>query len=345
MPTIGVLTGGSDAPGLNAAIRAIVLAAEQRDGVETAGVRNGFEGIAGSHWASLAATDVRGIHTRGGSILGCDNIFRGEPTAFEAALREGGLDGLIVIGGNGSLTVAQAMVEAGASVVGVPKTIDNDVAGTELTIGFDTAVRVVADACQRLIDTAESHRRVMILEVMGRHSGFIALHGAMAGGADIALLPEIGYKLDAIVASIEQRQTRGRNHTLIVAAEGAAERGGAPVIDRLRTDSTGIQHLGGIGQMLRESLRDRCDSEVRAVDLAYLQRGGPPTAFDRVEAAHMGVQALGAMTEGETGTFAAYAGGEIEMRPLTEAAGKARQVELEGSLVLSARGMGLQFGD
>lgn len=345
MPTIGVLTGGSDAPGLNAAIRAIVRAAQQFGGVEIAGVRNGFHGIAAADWAPLSADDVRGIHWRGGSILGCDNIFRGEPTAFAAALRSGGLDGLIVIGGNGSLTVASAMQKAGAVVVGVPKTIDNDVAGTELTIGFDTAVRVVADACQHLIDTAESHHRIMVLEVMGRHSGFIALHGAIAGGADIALLPEIGYSLDAIVQATEERKRHGLNHTLIIAAEGTAERGGAPVIDRSRTDSTGIQHLGGIGDVLREALRARCDSEVRAVDLAYLQRGGPPTAFDRILAAQMGVQALRALLDGASGVFAAYQAGEVTLRPLAETAGQTRQIDLRGSLMLSARGMGMQFGD
>ena len=245
--------------------------------MELVGIRNGYRGLVESDFLRLDPARVARIHRRGGSILGCDNIFRGDAADFADGVRRAGLDGVIVVGGNGSLTQAAEMaplMRRGA-VVGVPKTIDRDVAGTEATIGFDTAVEAVESACERLIDTAESHRRVMIVEVMGRDSGFIALHGALAGGADVALLPEIPYRVRGVVDAIVEREGRELTHTLIVAAEGAVAEGGEPILDRRRTETTGIVRLGGIGEALAEQLRGLIDDEVRTVNLAPSAAGRP----------------------------------------------------------------------
>ena len=251
-----------------------------------------------------------------------------------------------MVGGNGSLTQAAEMASLmPAAVVGVPKTIDRDVAGTEATIGFDTAVGTVESACEQLIDTAESHRRVMIVEVMGRDSGFIALHGAVAGGADVALLPEIPYRVRSVVDAIVERESRGLTHTLIVAAEGAVEQGREPILDRRRSETTGIVRLGGIGEALAERLRGLIDDEVRTVNLAHLQRGGQPTAFDRVLGTQYGAAAVQALVEKRSEVMTAYVGGQVELRPLALAAGQRRRVEVESSMMQAARAVGIRFGD
>ena len=346
MRRIGILTGGADAPGLNAVVRAATLAAKQA-GVEIVGVRNGFRGLVEADFMGLDPVRVLRIHRRGGSILGCDNIFRGDAADFTDGVRRASLDGLIVVGGDGSLTQAGEMAELmpAAAIVGVPKTIDNDVAGTEATIGFDTAVGAVENACERLIDTAESHRRVMIVEVMGRHSGFIALYGALSGGADVALMPEIPYRIRRVVDAIVERESRGLTHTLIVAAEGACDESGEPILDRRGTESTGIERLGGIGEAVAERLRGLIDDEVRTVNLAHLQRGGTPTPFDRVLGTQFGGAAVQALLDGERDVMTAYIGGAVELRPLSDATGKLRRVDLDSSLMAGARAVGLRFGD
>jgi 6-phosphofructokinase len=346
MQRIGILTGGGDASGLNAVVRAATLAAE-RAGVEIVGVRNGFRGLVDLDFLPLDAAMVQRIHRRGGSILGCDNIFRGDAADFADGVRRASLSGLIVVGGNGSLTEAAEMAPlmGDAKIVGVPKTIDNDVAGTEATIGFDTAVGAVENACERLTDTAESHRRVMIVEVMGRNSGFIALHGALSGAADVALLPEIPYRVDRVVDAIVEREGLGLTHTLIVAAEGACDEGGEPILDRRRTETTGIERLGGIGEVLAERLRGLMDDEVRSVNLAHLQRGGTPTPFDRVLGMQFGAAAVQALLDGLGGLMTAFIRGAVELRPLSDAAGELRRVETDSSLMAAARAVGLRFGD
>jgi 6-phosphofructokinase 1 len=347
MKRIGILTGGGDAPGLNGVIRAVVLAARDRGDVEVVGIRDGFGGFAEGDEGVLVLDrhDVRGTLLRGGSILGCNNSYRGKTSFFLERVREIGLDGLIVCGGDGSLTMAHEMVEGGGRVVGVPKTIDNDVAGTDQTFGFDTAATLVADMCVRLIDTAESHHRVMLVEVMGRHAGHIALHGALAGAADVALVPEIPYHLDAIVAAINRRAERRRTYTLIVTAEGARRAGDDPIRDEHRTKLAGREVLGGIAATLADELRGRIRHEVRSIQLSHLQRGGAPTVFDRVLGTRMGVAALHAAADGASGVFTALRKGRVELAPLAEAAGKRRTLDPDGDLVATARAIGIALGD
>jgi len=345
--TIGILTGGGDAPGLNAVIRAVVLGAANEAQLDVVGIRDGFGGFAEGDEGvvPLDRTQVRGLIWRGGSILNCNNRYRGKPEFFVERMRELGLDGLVVVGGDGSLTMAQKMVELGAHVVGVPKTIDNDVEGTDQTFGFDTAVSLVADACGRLIDTAESHHRVMVVEVMGRNAGHIALHGALAGSADVALIPEIPYTIPNLVEVVGRRASRGRTYTVIVIAEGAVEEDGDKVLDEHRTKRSGREVLGGAGGLLAKRLREVLDHEIRSLSLSHLQRGGMPTVFDRVLATRMGVAAVRALKAGKRGMFTTYRNSKVLLAPLSDAAGKTRRVNAAGRLVSSARAVGLSFAD
>jgi 6-phosphofructokinase 1 len=344
---IGILTGGGDAPGLNAVIRGVVLTAENELGLEIVGIRDGFGGFAEGE-AGLMKLDsaaVRGLLWRGGSILGCNNRYRGEVAYFVQRMEEIGLYGLIVAGGDGSLTMAQKLVDAGARVVGVPKTIDNDVEGTDQTFGFDTAVNLVADMCSRLIDTAESHHRVMVVEVMGRHAGHIALHGAMAGSADVCLIPEIPFSMERVAEVIGERASRGRTYTLVLVAEGAMPDGGEAVVNKRRTERAGREVLGGIADWIAIELRDTVNHEVRALSLSHLQRGGQPTTFDRTLGLRMGVCAIRAMAESVSGVFTTYRNSKVLIAPLSEAAGKTRTVNAEGRLVSAARAVGISFGE
>ncbi|HEX5136876.1 MAG TPA: ATP-dependent 6-phosphofructokinase, partial [Planctomycetota bacterium] len=300
----------------------------------------GDEGI-----VPLTRDSVRGLLWRGGSILGCNNRYRGDPAFFVERMKEIGLEGLVIVGGEGSLTVAAAMASLGARVVGVPKTIDNDVEGTDQTFGFDTAVSLVADMCIRLIDTAESHHRVMIVEVMGRNAGHIALHGALAGSADISLIPEIPYRIERIAAKIADRAARGRTYTLVVMAEGAVQEGGEKVLDRYRSKLAGREILGGAAEVLAHELRKVLDHEVRSLSLAHLQRGGTPTAFDRVLASRMGVLAARALAANQTNVFTAYRNSIVQLAPLSDAAGKVRRVDAGGRFLSAARALGMSFGD
>jgi len=344
---IGILTAGGDAPGLNAVIRAVVLTADHETSVEVVGIRDGFGGFAEGD-AGLRPLDraaVRGTLMRGGSILGCNNRYRGAPEFFVERVKEIGLDGLVVVGGDGTLTMAHELASRGVPVVGVPKTIDNDVFGTDQTFGFDSAVTLVADSCLRLIDTAESHHRVMIVEVMGRHAGHIALHGALGGAADAALIPEIPYRPERLVDLIRRRGLQHRTYTLVVAAEGAVRDGATAVVDEHRSRLAGAEILGGVGEQLADTLRGLVDHEVRSISLSHLQRGGAPTVFDRVLGTRMGVAAVRGLVAGETGVFTALRNGEIVLAPLAETAGKTRSVDPAGDLVSEARAIGLSFGD
>ena len=344
---IGILTGGGDAPGLNAVIRGVVLTAVEELDMEVIGIRDGFGGFAegDAGLMNLDHASVRGLLWRGGSVLGCNNRYRGETKFFVERMNEIGLHGLIIAGGDGSLTMAQKMVDEGARIVGVPKTIDNDVEGTDQTFGFDTACNLVADMCSRLIDTAESHHRVMIVEVMGRDAGHIALHSALAGSADVCLIPEIPYHVERIAEVIGERSLRGRTYTLMVVAEGAKEAGAGAVVNEHRTKLAGREVLGGIADRLADQLRGMVNHEVRALSLSHLQRGGPPTVFDRTLGLRMGVRAARSLAEGISGVFTTYRNGKVLIAPLSDAAGKIRNVNADGTLISSARAVGLSFGD
>jgi ATP-dependent phosphofructokinase / diphosphate-dependent phosphofructokinase len=321
---VGVLTGGGDCPGLNAAIRAIVRRGLDAHGIW--GFRNGWAGVLDDDARELTLESTAGILARGGTILGTSrtNPFAGERSdgtdRVQAALRARGLDALIAIGGEDTLGVALRLHNEGIPIVGVPKTIDNDLAGTDVTIGFHTAVQIVTDAIDRLHSTAESHNRVMVVEVMGRHAGWIATYAGIAGGGDAVLVPERPFDIDQVCMHIRRRHERGRSFSIVVVAEGAAPREGTMEV---RTDSArdafGHVRLGGIGVTLEREIESRTGYETRVTILGHVQRGGSPTAFDRVLATRLGVAALDAVTAGELGAMTALRGSDIVEVPLEDA--------------------------
>jgi 6-phosphofructokinase 1 len=359
-PRIGIVTGGGDAPGLNTVIRAVVMAADGR-GWETVGILGGFEGLLPpSAHRPLTIRDTDALLFRGGTILGTSSRGRftdhrrtgGPPTIAPAIVAEAaratnqmGLEALVCIGGDGSLRIAQALSVAGVPVVGVPKTIDNDLPGTDSTFGFQSAVAVAVDALDRLASTAESHRRVMVLEVMGRHAGWIATHAGVAGGANMILIPEIRFDWDVIGAFIQGRWQAGMSHTLIVVAEGARAIGGRYVTRSGSGGPPGERRLGGIGPRVAAEVQKRTGREARALTLGHLQRGGAPNAWDRQLCARYGVAAVEAVANGQTGTMIALRGGAILPVPLSQGVGRIRTVPVDGELVLSARALGISFGD
>ncbi|TLN07177.1 ATP-dependent 6-phosphofructokinase, partial [bacterium] len=323
MKRIAILTGGGDAPGLNAVIRAVVKTATQEYDCQVLGVRDGFDGFVDPGGVfPLTLQDVRGILPRGGTILGAAN--RGNPFARKvlrdgqeviedtseqviANLRALQLDALIVVGGDGTLHIAQELAEMGVPVVGVPKTIDNDIGGTEVTFGFDTAVTTATEAIDKLHTTAESHHRVMVLELMGRDAGFIALHAGLAGGADAILIPEIPFHPEAVCRKVEERKQRGSPFSIIAVAEGAHASGGEPLVSR-PGDSVYVPRLGGIGQVVAEFIAANCQVETRVTVLGHLQRGGSPTPYDRVLATRLGAAAVRLAAAGGFGRMVALNG-------------------------------------
>ena len=357
---IGVLTGGGDAPGLNAVIRAVVRTAGNQYGWEVMGIEDGFEGLLFQRQPRLLTTeDVRGILPRGGTILGTTN--RGNPFAYQlkvggktevrdlsrdalARIRELGLDALIVIGGDGSLSIAMELHQLGAPIVGIPKTIDNDLSATDITFGFDTALHTATDALDKLHTTAESHHRVMILEVMGRNAGWIAMEAGLAGGADAILIPEIPYRLACIRESIERREAAGRKFSLVVVAEGAKPRDGAQVYQEQGGPTT-PGRLGGIANQLAESLRQSIPQEIRVTVLGHLQRGGSPTPFDRILGTRFGAAAVRLIAEGGIGQMVGLHTPHIVPVSLAEAVGKLKRVPPDGELARTARGLGICLGD
>ena len=328
---VGVLTGGGDCPGLNAAIRAIVRRGIDRYGHALVGFRDGWRGPLEGAFEELTLESTRGILPRGGTILGTS---RTNPLA-----REGGadrvretmgllnLDGLIAIGGEDTLgAAARFHAEHDLPIVGVPKTIDNDLGGTDMTFGFDTAMQVATEAIDRLHTTAESHNRVMVVEVMGRHAGWIALHSGLAGGADVILIPERPFDIDQVCSLIRRRHARGRYFSIVVVAEGAVPREGTMEVMSAGEDEFGHARLGGIGQRLETEIESRTGYETRATILGHTQRGGTPTAFDRVLATRLGVAALDAAEGRRWGTMAAVRGTAIELVPLADAVAELRTV-------------------
>jgi len=328
---VGVLTGGGDCPGLNAAIRAIVRRGVDRHGHTVLGFRDGWRGPLERACEELTIESTRGILPRGGTILGTSrtNPFkRAEgPAAIKDCLEALELDGLIAIGGEDTLGAAsQLHEEHELPLVGVPKTIDNDLGGTDMTFGFDTALHVACEAIDRLHTTAESHNRVMVVEVMGRHAGWIALHSGIAGGADVILIPERPFDIDEVCALIQRRHSRGRYFSIVVVAEGAVPRQGTIETATGFVDEFGHERLGGIGQVLEGEIEQRTGYETRATVLGHTQRGGSPTAFDRVLATRLGVAAVDAASEECWGTMPALTGNRIELVPLREAVAQLRTV-------------------
>jgi phosphofructokinase-like protein len=329
-----VLTGGGDCPGLNAVIRAIVRKGIDRHGQAIVGFRDGWRGPIENAYEELTIESVRGILPRGGTILRSSrtNPFAhdGGPDLIRENLASLHLDGLIAIGGEDTLGAAAKLHgDHGLPVLGVPKTIDNDLGGTDMTFGFDTAVQIATEAIDRLHTTAESHNRVMIVEVMGRHAGWIALYSGLAGGADVILIPERPFDIEDVVRLIRRRHSRGRYFSIVVAAEGAVPKEGTLETVASGEDEFGHVRLGGIGQLLEREIEARTGFETRATVLGHIQRGGTPTAFDRVLATRLGLAAVDAANEGRWGTMPALRGTSIQLVPLSEAVADLRRVPVE----------------
>jgi phosphofructokinase-like protein len=327
---VGVLTGGGDAPGLNAVIRAIVRKGERTYGDEFTGFADGWRGVIEGTVIPLASEGTRGILPRGGTILGTSrtNPFKveGGPDRVEATIARLRIDALIAIGGEDTLGVAQKLFGR-VSVVGVPKTIDNDLSGTEVTFGFDTAVQIVVDAIDRLHTTAESHNRVLVCEVMGRHAGWIATYAGIAGGAAYILVPERPFDVDEVCESLLERHKKGRYASIVVVAEGAQPKEGSMVVQSGEVDEFGHVRLGGIGDVLAREIRQRTGFDTRVTVLGYVQRGGTPTAFDRVLATRFGIAAIDAVHDGAFGQMVALRNAKIVRVPLAEAVGSLKTVD------------------
>jgi 6-phosphofructokinase 1 len=357
---IAISTGGGDAPGLNAVIRAAVLGGLHR-GFEVFGIERGFGGVLeGGHVIRLGKNEVRGITHLGGTILGTTN--RGNPfrwpqrqpggTTTEVdrsdelidRFRKLGFDALIMVGGDGSLRIAHDLFQKGFPVVGVPKTIDNDVGGTVITFGYDTAVSTATDAIDKLHSTAQSHERVMVVEVMGRYAGFIALNSGLAGSADVILIPEIPYDIDVVCAKIQEREREGRHFSIVVAAEGAVPKGGAATVKELAGVGT-VERLGGVGERLAAEITRRTGKETRSLTLGHLQRGGSPTTFDRLTALRFGAAAVRAVADGKFGHMVALDPPNMITVPLSEVLAKVKRVALDSDTVQTARDLGTCLGD
>src|SRR5947209_17137599 len=328
---IGMLTGGGDCPGLNAVIRAVVRKGIDTYGDEIVGFRDGWRGVLENSAEPLTIESTRGILPRGGTILGSSrtNPYKREEGVRQAhqTLAEQRIDGLIAIGGEDTLGVANRLREDGVNVIGVPKTIDNDLGATDVTFGFDTALQIATEAIDRLHTTAESHHRILVVEVMGRSAGWIALHAGIAGGADVILIPEIPFDIDDVCRLITRRHERGRPFSIVVAAEGAAPKEGtAMTLQTGELDEFGHPRLGGIGQRLEGEIEQRTGFESRATVLGHVQRGGTPTAFDRVLATRLGLAAIDAAHDQAWGSMAALRSTQIQLVPLAEAVAHLRTV-------------------
>ena len=349
---IGILTGGGDAPGLNAAIRAVVRTAIGEYGMSVIGIHDSFEGILGeTHTVNLNTKSVSGILPRGGTMLGTRNrgsfvkMVGGNACYSEMPIGEAlanldilGIEALIVLGGEGTLGIAEQFHKRGFPVIGVPKTIDNDLAATEFTFGFMTAIDIATEALDRLHTTAASHDRVMILEVMGRNTGWIALHAGLAGSADIILIPEIPFSFESIIRKVQSRENSGSRFTNIVVAEGAIELGKSEVYQDAQN-----MRLGGVGVYIRNKIEEMTGKESRCVVLGHLQRGGSPNAFDRMLGTNFGACAVRALANGETGKMVALQAGTVITVPLDEACTNIKTVPVDGQLVRTARDIGISF--
>jgi phosphofructokinase-like protein len=327
---IGLLTGGGDCPGLNAVIRAVVRKGIDAYGDEVIGFRDGWRGVLEDVSDELTIESTRGILPRGGTILGSSRTNPAKREDGTELVRQSlaghRLDGLIVIGGEDTLGAAHRLHESGVNVIGVPKTIDNDLGATDVTFGFDTALQIATEAIDRLHTTAESHHRILVVEVMGRSAGWIALHSGLAGGADVILIPEIPFDIDEVCRLIRRRHSRGRYFSIVVVAEGALPKEGTMSVSTGELDEFGHPRLGGIGQRLEREIEGRTGFETRATVLGHVQRGGTPTAFDRVLATRLGLAAIDAAHAGQWGSMTALRATEIELVPLALAVAEVRRV-------------------
>jgi len=359
MKRLGILTGGGDAPGLNAVIRAAVKTAIYEYGCEVFGIRNGYDGFIDENGiVPLGIDQVRGLLVRGGTILGAAN--RGNPYARKV-IRDGKevtidvsneivkgikkleLDALLILGGDGTLRSAHELYQKGVPVIGVPKTIDNDISGTEVTFGFDTAVTTATEAIDKLSTTAEAHHRVMVLELMGRNAGFIALHAGVAGGADVILIPEIPFKFESVLAKVRERVERGYLFSIVVVSEGAKPQGGGQVFSRLGNEIY-TPRLGGICHTVGEYVEHQ-GYETRVTVLGHVQRGGTPTPFDRWLATRYGAAAVRLAAQGRFDHMVSLRAGNIVDVPLEEAIAVPKCVDINGDAMITARGLSISFGD
>lgn len=356
---IAINTGGGDAPGLNAAIRAATLAALKR-GWEVFGIENGYGSIyTDTPFRRLDETSVRGITLQGGTILGTAN--RGNPFEMPCQIEDGSwetkdvsdhllrqfdehnIDALIAIGGDGSMRIAHKLIQKGINIVGIPKTIDNDIYGCDVTLGFDTAISIATDAIDRITTTAESHDRLMVVEVMGRYAGWIALYSGIASSSDVILLPEIPFSYESIIEKIQEREAKGREYTMIVAAEGAREKGGEMVT---KGKSPGQEvRLGGIGKNVADELSERTGKESRSVVLGHLQRGGSPSTYDRLISLRFGAAAIRCVQAQDFNKIVVLKDNQLTRIPISEVADKTKKVPLQGDTVQTARDIGICLGD
>ena len=362
--SIAISTGGGDAPGLNAVIRATTLAAENR-GWECWGIRDGFHGLLepdtyqGDGLVRLTRQRVSGIAHLGGTILGTTN--QGSPLGYPvkqpdgstvetdrcdeliAKLKERGIDAVVSVGGDGSLAIAHELAKRGLRIVGVPKTIDNDLERTAMTFGFDTAVSFATECLDRLHSTAAAHHRIMVAEVMGRYAGWIALHAGMAGSAHAILIPEIPFELEKVAEHIHRREKRGRQHAVVVVAEGAVPKGGR--VSTVAKRAGGSERLGGMGAKVGEQLEKLTGRETRVVVLGHLLRGGSPTSFDRLVALRFGAAAVRALESGHSSVMVSLEPPHVRYQPLEALVGRMKRVSLASDTIATARDLGISFGD
>ena len=357
---IGVLTGGGDCPGLNAVLRAVAKTSMVKYGYEVIGFKDGYKGLVQNNYIKLKPEDVSGILDKGGTILGTSN--RDNPFNFRVEkdgvveykdmsqkvidnIQMHGIDCMVLIGGDGTLTSARDFARKGVNVVGVPKTIDNDLYATDTTFGFMTAVETATEAIDKLHSTAESHHRVMILEVMGRYAGWIALESGIAGGADVIIIPEIPYDINKVAKKIIERKNAGKGFSIVVVAEGAKSLDGEMVVSKVLKDSPDPIRLGGIGNKLSDEIEKLTGIETRVTVLGHLQRGGRPVPFDRILSTRYGVEAVELINRGQFCMMVSLQGNEITAVSLEEALGKLKQVSPDGELVKIAKSVGVGFGD
>lgn len=360
---IGVMTAGGDCPGLNAVIRAVTKTAILKYGLEVVGIKHGYRGLylGGDQFVNLTLDDVTGTISRGGTILyssNKDNLFdynyideNGNEQHGDVSdvgvenLKKAGIDALVVIGGDGTLTSGRDFARKGVKVVGVPKTIDNDLASTDTTFGFDTAVATATESIDRLRTTAESHSRIIVVEVMGRYAGFIAIASAIAGGCDAVLLPEIPYDINKVADALKKNRERGKDFALVVVAEGAKPLGGDIVVSKVVEDSPDPIRLGGIGNVVSEQLEKLVGLESRATILGHVQRGGTPTANDRILSTRYGTYAVELLMQGKFGNMVVLDGSELSYDSLENVIGKNKVVEKDGYWIQTARSIDMCLGD
>lgn len=357
---IGILTGGGDCPGLNAVIRAVIKTAIYEYSLEVIGFLEGYLGMIKNMTRVLQAGDASGILHRGGTILGTSNrdnpfrfpvVVRGQKTFQDVSdqaiqnLKKNKVDALIVVGGDGSLTIAYQLYKKGIPIVGIPKTIDNDLWGTDVTFGFNTALQTAMEAIDKIQTTAASHHRVMVVEVMGRYAGWIALTAGLAGGGDVILIPEIPYDIEKVCEVVKERYGYGKRSSIVVVAEGAVPKGGDVVVQKIVEDSTDPVRLGGVGYRVGNEIEKRTGLETRVTVLGHIQRGGSPIAYDRILATRFGTKAVDLVMQRNFGRMVCLRGMNIEDIELEKIQGEQRKIYPDGDLVKTARAIGVSFGD